>query len=100
MNPISLQPSFPNPAYDKTTQSTSKAPAADAFNQMLDQSIGRVNQLQNEADSAINDLTTGNRSDIHQTMIAVEKASVAFDLMMQVRNKIITAYETVMRMSV
>lgn len=100
MNPISLQPSLPNPAYDKTIQSASKPPAAAAFNQMLDQSIGRVNQLQTAADTAINDLTTGNRSDIHQTMIAVEKASVAFELMMQVRNKIITAYETVMRMSV
>ena len=100
MNPISLQPTLPNPAYDKTTLSKSEAPAEAKFNQMLDQSIGRVNQLQNEADTAINDLTTGNRSDIHQTMIAVEKASVAFELMMQVRNKIINAYETVMRMSV
>lgn len=100
MNPISLQPTLPNPAYEKTTQTKREAPAEAAFNQMLDQSIGRVNQLQNEADTAINDLTTGNRSDIHQTMIAVEKASVAFELMLQVRNKIITAYETVMRMSV
>jgi flagellar hook-basal body complex protein FliE len=75
-------------------------PAETAFTQLLDQSIGKVNRLQNEADTAINDLTTGNRSDIHQTMIAVEKASIAFELMMQIRNKLISAYETVMRTSV
>jgi flagellar hook-basal body complex protein FliE len=75
-------------------------PAEAAFSQLLDQSIGRVNRLQNEANTAITDLTTGNRSDIHQTMIAVEKASIAFELMMQIRNKLISAYETVMRTSV
>ncbi len=100
MNPISLQPTLPNPTQDKTARPAGETPADVAFGKLLDQSIGRVNKLQNQADTAIHDLTTGNRSDIHQTMIAVEKASVAFDLMMQVRNKIINAYETVMRMSV
>ncbi len=100
MNPFSIQPTLPNPAAEKTGAKASKAPAEAAFSKMLDQSIGRVNRLQTEADTAVHDLTTGNRSDIHQTMIAVEKASVAFELMMQVRNKIITAYETVMRTSV
>jgi len=100
MTPISLQPTLPNPGYDKNTKISTDSPAEAAFSRVLDQSIGRVNQLQNEADTAITDLTTGNRSDLHQTMIAVEKASIAFDLMMQVRNKMITAYETIMRMSV
>ena len=101
MNPISLQPTLPNPTGKNGGLKPAAEPQAEsAFSQMLDQSIGRVNRLHTEANTAINDLTTGNRSDIHQTMIATEKASIAFELMMQVRNKIITAYETVMRTSV
>lgn len=101
MNPISFQPTLPNPVSDsKGIKPESGLPAEKAFSQMLDQSIGKINRLQNEADTAINDLTTGNRSDIHQTMITVEKASIAFELMLQIRNKIVTAYETVMRTSV
>lgn len=101
MNPISFQPTLPNPVHSANgTKPADDSPAGKAFSQMLDQSIGKVNRLQNDADTAINDLTTGRRSDIHQTMIAVEKASIAFELMLQIRNKIITAYETVMRTSV
>lgn len=101
MNPVSFQPTLPNPVNNTDgIKPEAESPAEKAFSQMLDQSIGKVNHLQNEADTAINDLTTGNRSDIHQTMIAVEKASIAFELMLQIRNKIVTAYETVMRTSV
>ena len=70
------------------------------FGEVLGQSVEKVNNLQNQADAAVNDLTTGKNTDIHQTMIAVEKAGVAFELMMQLRNKVITAYETIMRMPV
>jgi flagellar hook-basal body complex protein FliE len=101
MNPISFQPTLPNPVSDtKGVKPSSESPAEKAFGQMLDQSIGNVNRLQNEANTAISDLTTGKRADIHQTMVAVEKASIAFELMLQIRNKIVTAYETVMRTSV
>jgi flagellar hook-basal body complex protein FliE len=101
MNPVSFPPKIPG----LTGREGGMKPAVDspvetAFSQLLDQSIGKVNRLQNEANTAINDLTTGNRNDIHQTMIAVEKASIAFELMMQIRNKLISAYETVMRTSV
>jgi flagellar hook-basal body complex protein FliE len=65
---------------------------------MLARSLNEVNQLKLNADEAINDLAAGKQKDIHQTMISLEKADVAFQLMMQIRNKIIAAYETVMRM--
>ena len=65
---------------------------------MLARSLNDVNQLKLNADEAINDLAAGKQKDIHQTMISLEKADVAFQLMMQIRNKIIAAYETVMRM--
>ncbi|MBW1834250.1 MAG: flagellar hook-basal body complex protein FliE [Deltaproteobacteria bacterium] len=63
-------------------------------------SIGRVNQLSKEADQAVQALATGQETDIHGTMIAIEKASISFQLMMQTRNKIIDAYKEITRMSV
>ena len=70
----------------------------ESFGKMLAHSLKEVNQLKLDADEAINDLAAGKQNDIHQTMISLEKADVAFQLMMQIRNKIIAAYETVMRM--
>lgn len=71
-----------------------------SFNELLKNSISKVNQLHNEADNAIKELASGNENNIHQTMIALKKAEISFELMMQVRNKIISAYEEVMRMQV
>ena len=71
-----------------------------SFETMLKQSLDEVNQIQRNADQAIEALATGKQKDIHQTMIAMEKADVAFRLLMQIRNKVISAYETIMRMQV
>jgi flagellar hook-basal body complex protein FliE len=71
-----------------------------SFGQMLEGSMERVNQLQKEADTNINNLANGQQTDIHQTMIAVEKAEVSFELLMQIRNKVIAAYDQIMRMPV
>ena len=72
----------------------------ESFGKMLGRSLNEVNRLKLSADEAIGDLATGKQKDIHQTMIALEKADVAFQLLMQIRNKIVAAYETVMRMPV
>jgi flagellar hook-basal body complex protein FliE len=71
-----------------------------SFGAVLKGAINEVNHVQAEADQAIQQLAAGNKKDIHQTMIALEKAEVSFQLMMQVRNKIISAYEEIMRMQV
>jgi len=76
------------------------APDSTAFGQVLRQSLNDVNKLQNEADQAIDALASGQQQDIHSTMIAMEKADVAFRLIMEIRNKVISAYETIMRMQV
>ncbi len=71
-----------------------------SFGEALSGAIGKVSHLRNEANRAVNELATGKNGDIHQTMIAMEKASVSFKLMMQARNKIVTAYQEIMRMPV
>ncbi len=70
------------------------------FGALLKNSINEINHLHKEADKAVVELASGNKKNIHQTMIALEKADVSFQLMMQVRNKIIEAYNEVKRMQV
>jgi flagellar hook-basal body complex protein FliE len=72
----------------------------ETFGSMLARSLDDVNRLKLEADEAVENLATGKQKDIHATMIALEKADIAFQLLMQVRNKIISAYETIMRTQV
>ena len=72
------------------------APAA-GFAETLEKALNTVNQQYAEADKAAADLATGRSRDVHGTMIAMEKADVSFRLLMQVRNKIVSAYENIMR---
>ena len=73
---------------------------ADSFANVLKDSLTQVNSLQHEADQAIQSLATGGPATLHDTMLAVEKAELSFKLMMQVRNKIVEAYQEVLRMQV
>jgi len=79
--------------------SVGQAPPSDlTFSQTLRQSIQRVDQTQQQAGKAIVDLVTGRQQNLHQTMISMEQADLAFQTMMQIRNKIIVAYEEIFRM--
>jgi len=69
-----------------------------SFGEWLDRSIAQVGTMQAQADSAAEKLVTGENKDIHGTMIALQKAGVAMDLMLEVRNKVIAAYEEIKRM--
>jgi flagellar hook-basal body complex protein FliE len=71
-----------------------------SFSEMLTDSIGEVNGLQTQADTAIQKLVTGESKNLHETMLAVEKADIAFKTMNQIRHKVIDAYKEVMRMQV
>lgn len=70
-----------------------------SFTQTLKESIQQVNDLQVQSDQAIADLMAGKGS-MHETLIALQKADTSFQLMMQIRNKIVTAYEEIVRMQV
>lgn len=70
------------------------------FATVLKDSLSEVSRLQQKADASIVALATTGKSSLHDTMIAMEEASVSFKLMMQVRNKIVEAYQEVMRIQV
>jgi len=100
MNDITIQNNTLSPQGASATAKPTPQSTSVSFSQMLTGSLDRVNQLQKEADANVNNLATGKHTDIHQTMIAVEKASVSFELLMQIRNKLIAAYDKIMRMPV
>lgn len=75
------------------------APKED-FNAHLKNALGEVNDLQQKADQAIQQLVGEGKGDLQETMIALEKADVSFRLMMQIRNKVLEAYQEIMRIQV
>ncbi len=70
------------------------------FRQVLTDQIDKVNQLQQAATEAIEDLATGRRDDVESVLIATQKADMAFRLLLQVRNKMIDAYDEVRQMRI
>ena len=78
------------------------APAKDApsFRNALQEQIDKVNELQNAASVAMEDLATGRRDDVESVIIATQKADIAFKMLLQVRNKVVDAYEEVKQMRI
>jgi flagellar hook-basal body complex protein FliE len=70
------------------------------FADTLKEAVQTVNQLQKSSDQATQDLATGKTDNVANVMIAAEKADVALRVMVQVRNKIIDAYQEIMKMPV
>jgi flagellar hook-basal body complex protein FliE len=75
----------------------SAAPEGKSFGETLQESIVQVNQLQQSAEAQARELAMGKSKDVAQTLIAIEKANISFQLMMQVRNKLVEAYQEIMR---
>jgi flagellar hook-basal body complex protein FliE len=68
------------------------------FGDVLKNAIQSVNSINDSADAQVNTLLQGGSGDMTSVMIAVEKADVSFQLMMQVRNKIVNAYQDIEKM--
>jgi flagellar hook-basal body complex protein FliE len=68
------------------------------FGDLLKDAVSRISQLEAQAHSTVDGLMTGSGVDVHQAMIATEKASMAFELVLAVRNKAIQSYQSAMSM--
>ena len=95
-NTISSLPAFPNLPQPVATPKPDSG--GGDFGSVLSSAIDQVEQLHSGAAQQVTELLKGDRSDVQNVMIAVEKADVAFQLMMQVRNKIVSAYQEISRM--
>ena len=79
---------------------TQTRPGEGEFADTLKNAIGEVNRLQKDANVKMQKLASGESNNIPDVMIATEKADIAFKLMVQVRNKVINAYNEIMKMQV
>lgn len=70
------------------------------FKQLLREQIAQVNRLQGDATVAVEDLATGRRDDVEGVMIATIQADTAFRMLLQVRNKVMEAYEEIKQIRV
>jgi len=68
------------------------------FADLLSNAIGRANELEGQARTAVDGFMTGKGVDVHQVMIASEKASMAFETVLAIRNKAVQSYQSVMNM--
>jgi flagellar hook-basal body complex protein FliE len=76
------------------------APASEPFESVLDRLVGEVQARQTAAQEAVQGLLSGQGVPLHQAMIALEEAQVSFQLMVEVRNRLLEAYQELMRMQV
>jgi flagellar hook-basal body complex protein FliE len=80
------------------TSTLGSGAAASPFSDLLTDAVGQVNQLEEQAHAAVSGLMTGSGVDVHQAMIATQKANMAFELALAVRNKAVQAYQQVIGM--
>jgi flagellar hook-basal body complex protein FliE len=71
-----------------------------SFKDLLGQALADVDQAHKASDKQIESVLAGDVQDVHSAMIAMQKADLSFQMMMQVRNKLVEAYHEVMRMQV
>jgi flagellar hook-basal body complex protein FliE len=79
---------------------TSAHPTSDSFASMLGQMVSDVNAKQNISAQAVSALQSGQTVPLHQAVIAMEEANVSFQLMVEVRNRLLESYQEIMRMQI
>jgi len=94
MQPVSLPGASPLKA------SGTPGAVATGFSEILSRSIAEVNGQEQEANQLVKGLAAGEHANIHETMIAMEKAGLSFRMMTRVQQKVIDAYREIMRMQI
>jgi flagellar hook-basal body complex protein FliE len=72
----------------------------DAFKSVFTEAVSQVESFQNNAQASISKFLSGEGEELHQVAVKTQQAELSFDLFMQVRNKVVSAYQEVMRMQV
>jgi len=86
------------PAEADTAAFGSSSAVGPGFREVLSSTMDDIGQLAGQAEAKVAGVLTGDGADVHSALIAVEKADLSFQLMMQVRNKIVSAYQEISRM--
>jgi flagellar hook-basal body complex protein FliE len=98
MNISPIQPSSIQPV-GSPIELGGPAPAGSSqFKNILQGAIDQVELSHNEANQSVQNFLSGDGEDLHSTILSVQRAGLEFDMLMQVRNKVVSAYQEVMRM--
>jgi flagellar hook-basal body complex protein FliE len=102
---MALVPIQPLPPAQSLAQLEPLKPAASGagagdFGKLVNNVLQDVNQTQNQASDAVAQLAAGKTDNVHQVMIALGKAEVSFNYMLEVRNRLLDAYKQVMQMPI
>ena len=95
ITPVNLVSLPPEPV-----TASSNAAGNDAFHSMLEGMVGKMEQSQSRAQQAVESFLNGGNEELHSVALASQRAELEFDLFMQVRNKVVQAYQEIMRMQV
>ena len=98
VNALTSRDLSPLPASAPVTSGTPVS--GDVFSSMLGQMVSEVNAKQQVSGQMVNALQSGQNVPLHQAVISMEEASVSFQLLVQVRNKLLESYQEVMRMQI
>jgi flagellar hook-basal body complex protein FliE len=79
---------------------TPAAPASGGFARQLQDAIQEVQNLQTRRDEMVDAMVSGRTTEVHDVMIAARESQLAFELLMEIRNKLLESYQEIMRMPV
>jgi flagellar hook-basal body complex protein FliE len=104
INPLAASPltqiDAPLPKHGVTSTGLSQTTPANGFGQVLDGLVATVDAKQANAQALTRQVLLGDSGQLHQSVIAMQEASVAFSMMVEVRNKLVESYQELMRMQV
>ena len=98
MNISPIQPSSIQPIGPIEIGGAAPASGGSEFSNILQGAIDQVEGASNNANQSVQNFLSGDGEDLHSTVLAVQRANLEFDMLMQVRNKVVSAYQEVMRM--
>jgi flagellar hook-basal body complex protein FliE len=98
--PISAISAAPVIEAPKLDSISSQQAGGGEFRSLLNSAVQHVTAAQNNADAAVQSFLSGETDELHSTILATQRADLEFDMFMQVRNKVVSAYQEIMRMQV
>jgi len=100
MEPIIVNPITSDIPLSLGSRPTGEQGEKTRFGTLLKDAISTVNDLSKQSEKEVQKIITGETDDLHTAVVAMQRADVSFQMMMQVRNKIVQAYQEVLRMPV
>ena len=100
IDPVQMQGINPVGGANAGAQPVDKAASGKSFMDVMLDSLNEVNRLQTEADQGVQQLLTGETDNVAEVFAAANKAGIAFDLLMEIRNKLIDAYRDIQQIRV